>query len=84
MVIETRGEEGCDEGDASQKGTDTTSGAEQPSERVLQSYLDKELSDFVSLWWPSGALSQLVFVLMGLVTGSYAVTLLATHAISLC
>ena len=57
MVIETRGEEGCDEGDASQKGTDTTSGAEQPSERVLQSYLDKELSDIVSLWWPSGAIS---------------------------
>jgi hypothetical protein len=57
MFIESRGEEGCDEGDASQKGTDTKSGAEQPSERVLQSYLDKELSDIVSLWWPSGAIS---------------------------
>lgn len=84
MVIESRGEEGCDEGNASQKGTDIKSGAEQPSERVLQSYLDKELSDTVSLWWSSGAILRLVFVSMGLITGSYAVTLLATHALSLC
>ena len=55
ILIVCRSEEGRIERDATQKRTYIASGAEYPSERVLQGNFDQKLSDIDPSGWSSGA-----------------------------